>query len=555
MTTNLPFPASGIVNAGGVGRGWVWMVQVQVPSGVSTQTFTVAVDGTTVATLTGAQKYGPIALVGTSTLTISGGQTGQDVQLTGNVFAYSPGPPLPPMQGGLVFNVLDYGADPTGVQDSTAAITQCCKDAAAVGAVAYAGPGTFISNGATSPVQDTGYLQLQGAGENLTKFICTQTPPGGGGVFNLAMPGEIADITFDGNGTVVGTSSYQVLSVGNGHAGVTWPGSTLRRVTCTNINPGVTNNGWNLIVWMSGTGSPIIDTLILEDVTVSGPSATSFDAMAINTFNVCYATRMNFLNLVRTPNFYSGNTLIVAGLYSNGCTSVGGVIVNSAVLELLASGIKTDATFGNAGFNLAAPKSMIVDSDFAGGLTLNGTNATQQFTNCRMSVSNGFFIRTAVSLLEVSTCVFDSSIFVYGPTASGPYHFSNCAFSAGGGGAVFVSNSSAVIDAHIEGGSIPSGATLLSGCTLASTARISGLSYYNPVGPVTVAVPASGTATAALPYDATFYITQATAASSVAVQGQTLAIPIGGPTAVRVPAGETLTPTYTTAPTWVVMGE
>ena len=78
---------------------------------------------------------------------------------------------------------------------------------------------------------------------------------------------------------------------------------------------------------------------------------------------------------------------------------------------------------------------------------------------------------------------------------------------------------------------------------------------YNPVGPVTVAVPASGTATAALPYDATYYITQATAASSVAVQGQTIDIPIGGPTAIRVPAGETLTPTYTTAPTWVVMGE
>ncbi len=78
---------------------------------------------------------------------------------------------------------------------------------------------------------------------------------------------------------------------------------------------------------------------------------------------------------------------------------------------------------------------------------------------------------------------------------------------------------------------------------------------YNPVGPVTVAVPASGSATAALPYDATFYITQTTAASSVAVQGQAIAIPVGGPTAIRVPAGETLTPTYTTAPTWVVMGE
>ena len=91
--------------------------------------------------------------------------------------------------------------------------------------------------------------------------------------------------------------------------------------------------------------------------------------------------------------------------------------------------------------------------------------------------------------------------------------------------------------------------------SVGSSTKLTSNSGYNPVGPVAVAVPASGTATAALPYDATYYITQATAASSVSVQGQTIAIPVGGPTAIRVPAGQTLTPTYTTAPTWVVMGD
>ena len=91
--------------------------------------------------------------------------------------------------------------------------------------------------------------------------------------------------------------------------------------------------------------------------------------------------------------------------------------------------------------------------------------------------------------------------------------------------------------------------------TTSPNLKITDCPGYNPVGPVTVAVPNSGAATAALPYDATFYITQTTAASSVAVQGQTIDIPIGGPTAVFVPAGQALTPTYTTAPTWVVMGE
>lgn len=205
MTTNLPFPASGIVNAGGVGRGWVWMVQVQVPSGVSTQTFTVAIDGTTVATLTGDQKYGPIALVGTSTLTISGGQTGQDVQLTGNVFAYSPGPPPPPMQGGLVFNVLDYGADPTGAQDSTAAIQSAWNDAvAAGGGDLFFGPGLFGCEGidlsgikTSTPVT----ISIRGAGMFATTLQVRNTNSvlGINTLSDYTPQLIVSDLTLDGN--------------------------------------------------------------------------------------------------------------------------------------------------------------------------------------------------------------------------------------------------------------------------------------------------------------------------------------------------------------------
>ena len=83
---------------------------------------------------------------------------------------------------------------------------------------------------------------------------------------------------------------------------------------------------------------------------------------------------------------------------------------------------------------------------------------------------------------------------------------------------------------------------------------------YNPVGLETVAVPASGSATAALPYDATFYITASTSTVACAVTdaggtSQTVAtIPSSGFGAVFVPAGSTLTPTYTVAPTWTVQG-
>ena len=86
---------------------------------------------------------------------------------------------------------------------------------------------------------------------------------------------------------------------------------------------------------------------------------------------------------------------------------------------------------------------------------------------------------------------------------------------------------------------------------------VRGVTGYNPVGSVTVTVPASGTAVAAVLYDRTFYVTAAaTGTTTVAVSGgPTLTLPASSLVAVRVPAGTTLTPTYTAAPTWKVEGE
>lgn len=83
----------------------------------------------------------------------------------------------------------------------------------------------------------------------------------------------------------------------------------------------------------------------------------------------------------------------------------------------------------------------------------------------------------------------------------------------------------------------------------------------NPVGVVTPVVPASGSAVAAQPYDRTFYVSTVagTTSCSMAIQGGptiTFVASTAQVVAVRVPAGQTVTPTYTgTAPTWVVEGE
>ena len=84
---------------------------------------------------------------------------------------------------------------------------------------------------------------------------------------------------------------------------------------------------------------------------------------------------------------------------------------------------------------------------------------------------------------------------------------------------------------------------------------------YNPIGVVSPAVPASGTAVAAAQYDRTFYVSTVagTTACSMAIQNGptiTFVASVAQVVAVKVPAGKTVTPTYTgTAPTWVVEGE
>ena len=79
---------------------------------------------------------------------------------------------------------------------------------------------------------------------------------------------------------------------------------------------------------------------------------------------------------------------------------------------------------------------------------------------------------------------------------------------------------------------------------------------YNPVGVVSPAVPSSGSAVAATAYDRTFYVTNGAASSTFAIGGgPTITLPASATGTIRVPAGTTLTPNYTAAPTWVVEGE
>jgi hypothetical protein len=80
---------------------------------------------------------------------------------------------------------------------------------------------------------------------------------------------------------------------------------------------------------------------------------------------------------------------------------------------------------------------------------------------------------------------------------------------------------------------------------------------YNPVGSVTTAVPASGTAIGPYHDDRTFYVTaSAEGECSLAIEGgPTVTVGAKGLGTVRLPAGKKLTPTYAHAPTWLIERE
>ena len=93
------------------------------------------------------------------------------------------------------------------------------------------------------------------------------------------------------------------------------------------------------------------------------------------------------------------------------------------------------------------------------------------------------------------------------------------------------------------------------GGTPLTTSVYRGNASYNPRGVVTVAVPSSTVAVAAVQYDRVFYVTaNAGGATTCAVGGTSVVVPASACVPVMVPAGVTMTPTYSSAPTWVVYG-
>jgi hypothetical protein len=142
--------------------------------------------------------------------------------------------------------------------------------------------------------------------------------------------------------------------------------------------------------------------------------------------------------------------------------------------------------------------------------------------------------------------------------------FSGCTFMTGSHTSDYVNLDSSVVGQIVfdgcqfipVGGSPTVGAYNLNGA--AAYVKFASSPGINPAGTQTISVPATTVATAALPFDSTWYVKGAAGGTcTIAVTGgPTITIPVSTTIPVFVPAGSTVTPTYGAgnAPTWQVEG-
>ena len=116
--------------------------------------------------------------------------------------------------GGILYNVVAYGADPTGVADSTAAIQACIS--AAIGQQGI----VIFSNGIykltdTITISGTCYISSDGAGQGVTIYQTTATKP----IFNITSSYvRITDLKLDMRANP--SSSSIITTTGTGFSGI-----------------------------------------------------------------------------------------------------------------------------------------------------------------------------------------------------------------------------------------------------------------------------------------------------------------------------------------------
>lgn len=481
------------------------------------------------------------------------------------------------------------GADPSGQRESSAQITAVAAGGGNVSVPA----GTYLVNVATAVTLAAAGTVLVGAGKGVTTLVIGGT----GGAAAVAITASfcgVRNMTILGGASTTVTSNPQCDAISitgaqfctvedvfwqyvNGRCGYSVGSASLANIGCRFIRPtgyncaagvhikGVTGSSFGGQQWIvdphfsqigaASGGAANLDGILIEDasdVWVTGYDGAISQVSTGSTLHIkgtCSSIQVTAADVGCFPNSAPVGTVLLIDDSSNGsptdCRFTGGVFQQNL------TGITVAGAASRISFNGCTFK-----NNTTHGVVLSGSGSQINFTDCTWngngaggSGTNYEINATGTSTGRMFNCHWLTAITTIG--TPGVQFVANLASS---GQAI------EFIDSEFRGtGIAPS--TCFNG-NLPSLVRK--CRNYNPHGAVTVTVPASASPTAALHYDSVFHIT--TGASTCTIvrntngngggTGPTITLPASsGPYTIELDGQQTLTPTFTSAPTWVVDGK
>ncbi len=446
--------------------------------------------------------------------------------------------PLPVAQGGTGsatgllpgvtawYNVRSYGAMGNGTNDDAPAINAAIAAAAAAGGgVVYLPAGTYSIGSGIIINADNITLKGDGRGNTIVKpvtnatfdVIATGLPPSSGaagyiryfiGVEGMTLDCSqmLSNVTGNGNGVHFYGTRYSFIRdlyiTGCPNFGICLDGDI------TNFGYSIEVRGCRIVNGSAGILTSFCEEcfIVANDILQANANTASLQPLFSSQSNVGYLVR-----LVAGYSLLLGNVIGSSGTYTTAavqCENAGPTRIE---------GNRFDQTRYQA-IRVTAPNTVIIGNQIGNPSSVGSVEG----------------IRVGANNTTIAGNIFDLT--------NGAAHFTYAIVEGGG---PYTGN-------LIYGNQLVAGTTGTLTQNAGSTNAIFGNVGYNPVGALaTPAVPVSGTAyTNKFGVSASVYVTGGTV-SAIAVGGTTTGLTSG---MVTVGPGQTITLTYSVAPTWVWLG-
>ncbi len=474
-----------------------------------------------------------------------------------------------------VFNVKDYGALGDGTNNDTSSINSAISAVnSAAGGIVHFPTGTYmVDSTLTTPVSNV-VIAGVGIGTRI-KLISSWS---GTSVFNLTNSNvTVSNIMFIGGASVTASSNPAANMIEITGA---------QYCTVTNIDSNYVNG---YIVEAMGNATRGVQGLLIQNIRGNrngygihtlGHTGSSYAVQAMITNIYMQQTTIGDVILLEDSYDVQINQ-VNSAIYGNSSSNASDLRIKGACASVFADSLDvgsyptqpaaTAAVTIESGSN-GTPENIhisnvVVQQCSVGFLISAGTHIYISDFKIQYMATHGITITSGSSIL-IKGCIFSLN----GQTAGTNYEI-NCVSTSS---PIWISqndfntpkgSSSGQVTAVGFHGSSSNGAewndnnfggTGFTASTMFSTSPKYAFKNrsYNPFGSQNVSVPATGVATSGAPFERYFTISaNAGGSCTIAITNASIiTIAAGTALTLYVPPGATVTPTYTSAPTWVVFG-